>query len=182
MEWDWKAEIYTAGKWLGAFVVTWGFNQVRKKWKPFYANLKKFIRQTERVDALEIITKKNATEIEVINNTILGIFDLENYPIFINDNDGELVFVNSQWLKTLGFSDPNDALGSGFMIAIPELDRDRIESQARRLQKNPSPFRGVVNFIHTQTGAPIKMFCRTEVIFDYSNNYIKTIGRLDVIE
>lgn len=182
MEWEWfKAGVIKVATWGGAILATWGANYARKRWKPFYKNLVAFIGLANRVISLEKTQAKQKQELEVIDNLLLAKLKIDEKPMFLNDNKGNLVFVNNSWLKVLGYSDPEDAYGEGYLLAIPEADRERVHRQAQRYAASPSPFSGVVTFINISTEAEVKTFCRTELVFDNNGNFFKTIGRLDIL-
>jgi hypothetical protein len=73
-------------------------------------------------------------------------------------------------------------MNGGYLLAIPEADRIKIEAQGEWLTQHPSPFSGEITFRHIHTGKLIKTYCRTEIVYDYENNFHQTVGRLDIIE
>lgn len=97
-------------------------------------------------------------------------------PIFKTDKTGALVFVNAAWLELVGCNDEDEVIGFGYMVAIPENDKDMVEKQNVRFSKSPAPFHGEFTYQHMKSKEPIKTIMRTQLIKNRNNEYIGAIG------
>ncbi len=145
------------------------------KIKPGYIAIKKWLKVAEKVDELH---KEAAT----LKSAQLAMHHINKDPIFLTNPKGEVTFVNAAWLNMTGIGDSRDAIGFGYLRAIPHEDLEYIKRQSDTLQEHPSPFSGKIRFKHIHTGDIYVTDCRSELIFNHEQKHVETIGRLYVIE
>jgi len=168
---DWKEKGLEAA-YLGV-IAFFGSLFVRKV-KPVWRELKRMSRLTDTVDELN----KKA---DIAEKRLRAVLYSSSDPIFINNTEGEVVFVNPAWLAMTGMRTEKDAYGYGYMAVIPEEDREEMEINNKRLLKHPSSFEGVVRFQHFVTKEIILTTCRSEPV-EYEGELVETIGRLTIIK
>lgn len=145
-----------------------------KKIKPMWKELRRISKLTDGVDDL---VKKS----DIAEKRLRAVLYSSSDPIFINNNEGEVVFVNPAWLALTGMKTEKDAYGFGYMAVIPEDDRDDRERDNKRLVDHPSSFEGEIRFQHFITKEIIVTMCRSEPV-EYDGELVETIGRLTIIK
>lgn len=172
MDWT-KIDIADIAKVAIIGVGGWAANIVRKKAWPFIKSLVKFGNVVERQDNLE-------KQFKIKQSRNRAILHIDKHPIFITDNKGEVTYVNPAWVEMTGM-DERDALGKGYLQAIPDEDIDSMEAKSERMIKHPSSLYDEVVFIHVRTKQIIKTMCRSEPVYQ-DESHKETIGRLYIIE
>lgn len=110
-----------------------------------------------------------------------SFFKIHKSPLFINDANMELEWVNAAWLEMTGFRDPEDAYGLGFLRAIPESDHEKMKRRGRMMIDHPSVYLGEITFINIDTGKTIKTLCRADPVFDEEGKLLKVLGMLVIL-
>lgn len=136
-------------------------------YKKLYKPVKKLISNIEKIDYL--------------SGKVDGSLYINPHPIFISNEKNEVTFVNAAWLEMTEMTDAKQALGMGWMSAIPDEDKERMEEIVDRYTKYPSEFKGIVTFKGLVTGKIVKANCRTNLIRDEENNIIMTFGLLQIL-
>jgi PAS domain-containing protein len=172
MAWDWKEDSFKGA--IG-IVVAWAGAYTAKRFRPSIKYVKAWFKMKDSVTKLEY-------NHAILNNSFKALLQIDRHPIFIVNNKNEVVFVNAAWMEMTGMRDSKDALGFGWLQAIPEKDRDRILEQGERIQEHPSNFAGHVEFQNVQTGTPTNTWCRSVPVFDDENKFDSIIGRLYIVE
>lgn len=125
---------------------------------------------------------KIAYDLELMNVRYDATLYIDSNPIFINDKLGNVIFVNAAWLEMTGFNNPKDAMGFGWMKALPEEEAERLQIINETLTKHPSSFMGEIIFKNIKTQEIIKTNCRTTLIRDSKDNIVSTIGTLEILK
>jgi PAS domain S-box-containing protein len=134
-------------------------------------------------DAVEDI--KDLTELISYNQAIISekqrsMMYIDSNPIYIADKEGNWNFVNASLLEMLGYHDPKDIYGIGWMKAIPDEDIDKVEKEYIRDKSNQSPSFGQMRFKDGK-GNLVLVNRRTTLI--YVNNKLEEImGTLTIIK
>ena len=169
---EWSAEIWKEciAVGIGAFVVYF-----KKDISPF---LKKIYGKTLRnkIDELGI-------RMDVSENLFYALLEIDDRAIFVNDENGEVVYVNLSWLNLTGMPNMESAIGYGYMAVIPKEDKQIIEQQQQAHLKHPKTrFDGNIRFQKYKTNIITEYYCKSLPITDYKNNVKKTIGRIYIID
>lgn len=169
MEWKEKAtDILFVG--VSGLVGGW----IVKKFWPSVKNAKRMYGLLTELDWLK-------KEVVVMKERQFKILYTAPDPIFICNPKGEVTFVNPAWLQMTGIRTEKDALGFGFMKAIPEEDRDNLLEESERLVEHPGSYEGIVRFQHIGTTDIVTTMCRSEPYY-YNGEHIETIGRLSILK
>ena len=172
MDFSWQEEVFKGA--IG-IVLAWGGIYVGKRIKPLFRYVKNWIR-------VKRIAEKLETDSSVQQNTLRALLNIDKHPIFITNNEAEVEWVNRAWLEMTGIGTMDDALGFGFLSAIPVEDRDIVLEQGERIKNHPSNFVGEVRFRNVKSGKIINTWCISEVVYDHEDNFVNIIGRLYVVE
>jgi PAS domain S-box-containing protein len=171
MKWEWAADTFKA---LILVAATWAANYARKKFIPFLKAIKRIVKVSDRVDALEV-------EVSIIESRLRAALHTDPNPAFIVDAKTDLIYANPAWGEMTGFSNIQDAYGKGYLKAIPPEDRDSIERDGERFAEHPSSYEGDVRFRHIKTKQIISTIVRSELVYDKNGELIQTIGRIKIL-
>lgn len=106
---------------------------------------------------------------------------IDPQPMFKTDTAGRVTFVNAAWLDMVGCTDEEEVMGFGFLIVVPEENRDLVEKTAERFAKSPAPFHGRFVYKNLQTGKLVQTNVRTQLIRDQKNNFVGTLGTVTIL-
>ena len=170
MEWSseiWK-ECVAVG--IGGLVVYF-----KKDILPF---LKKMYGKTVRNKVDEL-----AVRMDVSENLFYALLEIDDRAIFVNDDKGELIYVNTSWLNITGMPNVDSAKGHGYMAIIPAEDKEAMQRLQETYQKHPTTrFDGNIRFKKYKTNVITEYYCKSLPITDYKNIVKKTIGRIYIID
>ena len=147
---DWK-EKFTEISFIGVvgFVASWLLKWGKKTIKDYTSGA------SEIKNLSEVVRRLN--EVEEFK---LAMMHFNSNPMFIVDDDGSLEYVNPAWCEMTGFKNPDDALGMGYMRAIPERFKDEVIDMNEKAVRHPSTFEGEIIFQHLyDKHLEIKTFC-----------------------
>lgn len=167
---DWAADLF---KTLIGTAAVFSANWIRKKFKPTMKHLKRISEVSDRVDGLE-------TKVMMIEGRQHALMYIDPRPIFVLNSKNEVKSVNPAWLEMTGMQTEKDALGFGYLRAIPEEDRDMMMEQAETFLEHPGAFSGEVKFKNVKTGTIIITYCRSEIVLN-KELVVETIGILKQI-
>ena len=165
---------------VGALII-WGARVFIKRLKPTISALRKIVNISDTAQKIDKELQQAISKGHENHNFIIGVMKISKTPMFLNDENGELIDVNNSWLKLVGCSDVSDVLDKGYLQVIHEDDLEDIEILAERLKSHPSPYSVKVRFRNMQTGNIINTECRSEPIFKDNGELAYTIGRLDIL-
>ena len=169
---DWAP--YTFRLLIGAAAL-WLLKQMKNKATPIYKAIKKLSEVVNRVDALEL-------KISIVDAKQLALIEMDPDPIFITDNESNVLYVNMSWLAMTGIRDVDHAKGKGYMQAIAIDYLPEFEKLVTRYLKHDSSFEGYIFFQHILTKEIIKTLCRSEPIYDVNKVLLGSIGRLLILK
>lgn len=172
MSWDWAIDSFKAGILV---LLTWGTNYLRKKALPFLKEFRRFLKLTEIVDRID-------NEVGVLKSKQMASLHTDVHPIFIMNNEGEMIYANPAWCDMTGFTNVKDAYGKGYLKAIPPEDIEMIEKQNERLVEHPSSYEGEIRFRHIKTKEIINTICRSELVHGRNEVLVETVGRLFILK
>ncbi len=112
----------------------------------------------------------------------MAFFDSSTTPMFMNDQNNELCYVNSAWFKLTGISSLDEIRGVGWLKLIPKEDREEILVLYKNNIQVPAAFSGRVKFLNIQTNKVTLCHCQTSLVRDSNNNIIKSIGTLEILD
>lgn len=134
------------------------FGYMRKKAVPVHTAFKRILSVPDRVDAVE----KN---VEHIKKRQLALIDLDPNPILIMNGEGEVTRVNSAFLEMTEMGSDKEALGFGYLQAIPEKERDNVRERMELFVEHPSQsFSGEMKFWKIKTKTEVLAYFRSESI------------------
>lgn len=141
-----------------------------------------------QVSALQANVKENTKRIKELNTQIFIANAMQMSfaycapdAIFVNNEKGEVTFVNPAWLALTGMPTTKDAYGFGYYRVIHKESIDFVKENTKSLIEHPGSFDNEIIFQHYHTKAKITTQCRSEPIFDDMGKLIQTIGRISVI-
>lgn len=169
MAWDWAIDTF---KTLIGAAIIYVANWLREKFKPTLKHLKRINEVSDRVDVME-------SDLLVMKSRQMALIDVDHRPIFIMNSKNEVVKVNSAWLEMTGMKTEKEALGFGYLQAIPEEDREMIQERSDFFLEHPSPYSGEVRFKNVHTKEIIIAYCRSE-FFNKDQKLYETIGMLHI--
>lgn len=160
--------------WLGAALLGFwrGWKFVSKKLNPFIKEIKRVAGASDRVDKLE-------SELDIVTKRQFALIYIDTRPIFIINKKGEVSHVNAAWLEMTEMQSERDALGFGYMQAIPEEDKEMMIDRSEMFLDHPGSFSGEVRFQKVRSRQIITTYCRSEIIKDNETLY-ETIGILSI--
>ena len=106
---------------------------------------------------------------------------IDPQPMFKTDLSGRLIFVNAAWLDMIGCGDEEEVMGFGYLVAVPDENKDLVEKTSRRFSESPAPFHGDFTYQHLKTKQLIYTNVRTQLIKDGKGNFIGTIGTVKIL-
>jgi PAS domain-containing protein len=146
-------------------------NWIRKKFKPTFKHIKRITEVSDRVDKIE-------KDLDLVKKRQTALIEVDNRPIFILNGKGEVIKVNSAWLDMTEMKSEKEALGFGYLQAIPEDDREMMVERNELFVEHPSVFSGEIRFLKVKSKQIITAYCRSEPIKN-GEILIETIGILD---
>lgn len=160
--------------WLGAALLGFwkGWKFVSKKINPFIKQFKRVAEVSGRVDEIE-------RELDIVTQRQFALIYVDTRPIFILNKKGEVSHVNAAWLEMTEMQNERDALGFGYMQAIPEEDRDDMMGKSEMFTQHPGSFAGEIRFKKVKSKQIITTYCRSEVIKNDETLY-ETIGIISI--
>ena len=198
MEWDWKESAFTALKWVGAGLTTWGAMYVKGRVKPIAGNIKKFINLHNTVEELRKSIESGETErqllsaklsslrieydkdLQIVKEKELAAFGISTTPVFKVDSNGDLFYVNGAWLDMVGSNNADEMYGRGYLRVIPQEDIPSMNAQTDWMIKHPTSFNGKIRYKHLHTDQIINTYCRTNII-EHEGKVVEIIGRLEIL-
>ena len=132
---------------LGGICI-WVFGKITKYVNP---KIKKLIQITHSVDRiLKLETDVDLIEEEnfILRAILISIVKTAIYPMYMLDENSDLILVNDAWLKITGYNNPEDAYGSGYISSICEEDKDEMEDIARQRLHHAFASHGKVGFVN----------------------------------
>lgn len=169
MEWSseiWK-ECIAVG--IGGLVVYF-----KKDIAPFF---KKIYGKTLRNKINDLSIRMDISE-----NLFYALLEIDDRAIFVNDEKGELTYVNPSWLNITGMPNIESAKGHGYMSVIPKDDKVAVEQLHQLHQDHPTTrYDGTIRFQKYKTNIITEYYCKSFPITDYTNHVKKTIGRIYII-
>jgi PAS domain S-box-containing protein len=151
-------------------------------------SVKGFFKNSTHISTLQASVKDNTKRIEELNTQIyianavqMALAYCAPDAIFVNNEKGEVIFVNPAWLSMTGMPTAKDAYGFGYLRVIHKESLDFVKENTKSLIEHPGSFDNYIIFQHYHTRAKITTLCRSEPIFDDKGVLQKTIGRLTVI-
>ena len=176
MEWkrEWNEKIFVG-------VITFLGGIFVKKARPTWNQLKRLANSSDDIDRIrrEILELKKNNELT--NERLEKLMYTSENPIFITNNEGEVISVNLAYLEMTGIRTYKDALGIGYMQAIPHSNRDYMKEQMELFAEHPSSFIDQLVFQHISNGNIIVTKCRSEPIL-FDDELFETIWRLTIIK
>jgi len=160
--------------WLGAALLGFwrGWKFVSKKLTPFIKQFKRVAVVSGRVDKIE-------KELDIVTKRQFALIYVDTRPIFILNKKGEVIHVNAAWLEMTEMQNERDALGFGYMQAIPDADKEMMMDRSEMFLEHPGSFSGEVRFQKIRSKQIITTYCRSEVIKNNETLY-ETIGILSI--
>lgn len=168
MAFEWKDDLWKPAL---AAVLGWVSTKAGKKIVPF----------AKEVWKLKDVNKELAElkkQIYLHKEEMSALLHIMKMPMFVNNEKMELVWVNAAWLEMTGFRDPEDALGFGYLRAVPERYHSQYEAISEQMKRHPFNFTGTVVMRNVETKQEITCFCRTKDISDENGNLVKVLGIL----
>lgn len=137
------------------------------------------------VDA--VVDLKKDTEQLIIGQSLLeanqmAFFDSSTAPMFMNDQNNELCYVNSAWLKLTGVTTLDEVRGIGWLKVIPKEDREELLNIYKLNIQNPATFSGKVRFINLQTEKITNCYCQTSLVRNSTGQIVKSIGTIEILD
>ena len=165
---DHKEDLGWAGAAIVGFWKSWVF--IAKKIKPVVRLAKRVAVVSDRVDELE-------NKVEIVEKRQFALIYVDTRPIFIMNKKNEVTHVNTAWLEMTEMQSEREALGFGYLQAIPEEDKEMMMDRSEIFLEHPSAFSGNVRFKKVKTGKIITVHCRSELINQNEMLY-ETVGIL----
>lgn len=160
----------------------------KTKGKELIKKTKSFFHTGGDILSLQDNIKQNSKKIADLENDIyianakqMALVYCAPDAVFVNNNKGEVIFVNPAWLDLTGMPTAKDAYVYGYMRVIHKENIDWVKENNKSLAEHPSSFDNYIIFQHYKTRAKITTLCRSEPIFDNKGVVQETIGRLTVI-
>jgi len=185
MDWKnwetWQGWIIDGFKALIGIMLLWVGKWLKKNSSPYLKSVKSFFKMDVRLIELELKIKQ-IEETKIINtNRSFAFLRTLVIPYFITDGEGNLTFANDAWLKMTGFNDLGDALGGGYLQAIPKENRKAMMEERDDFFKHPAPYQAIVYFENIQTQNLVKTSCRSDLVYDHAGKLAEVIGRLEIL-
>lgn len=146
---------------------------LRKKFKPTVKAIKRMSEVSDRVDDLE-------EKVIMLNGRQHSLIYIDPQPIFIFNEKAEVKSVNPAFLEMTGFTNEKEALGVGFLKAIPKENRQETLSQIDDFVKHGGTFASEIILQNIDTKEIIKTYCRIESIKN-KEVIIEAVGTLKQI-
>lgn len=174
---EWTIDVIKVLRW--AFGIAGGSLLVyyRKK-----ITLESFFLWVKNAWSISSTLKSILNRVTILENTNTAAMNVDRHPIFIVDNNQNLIYANTALAVLIGFTDVRDAYGQGYMVAIPDEDIEKVDRLNKRMKEHESSYSGEFIFCHVQTKEPIITNCRSEIIRNIDGKLEKTLGRLYVVD
>lgn len=183
MEWEiWQGRIIVLFKGAIVFVLGYIGKESIKKVKPSFIYFRELFKGSEKILAVQNQIVLNTEDVYILKGMITSYMRLEKNPMFITDAKGDLESVNDSWLEVMGFRDSDDALGKGYLQAIPTNEEVlRVEGISERLIKHPSPYSVKVDFINVTTRKRFSALCKSDPVYTKERKLFLTVGILYIL-
>lgn len=167
MAWDWE----DTGKSLLLAFIIWASNQLRKKIIPVWGNVKRVWNLSKIVKDLEftVYTEKNKLQ---------ALLQISPHPIYIINEEGEMIYANQAWIDLTGYKDEKEAYGLGYLRSVHPEDRSEVSNQRKLLANSDTAYNGQVRFRNLRTHEDITRTCVSQTFKDNIGKVIGTIGTL----
>lgn len=146
---------------------------IRKKLRPTVKLIKRILDVSDRVDKME-------SEVMIVKGRQMALMYCDPKPMFLLNEKNEVKWVNPAWLELTGIASERDAMGFGYLRAIPEEDLEKMTEQSEVFKNHPGSFAGEVRFKNVKTGVVTNTFCRSEIV-NVNERLVETVGILKPI-
>lgn len=167
MAWDWE----DTGKGLVSVFIIWLVNYLWKRSKPI-------LEAAKRIANYGKITKQLELDLAVEKSKLSALLDISPHPIYIINDEGEMVYANQSWVDKMGFKDESEAYGLGYLRGVHPEDRAEVSNQRKLLAKTTSSYNGRVRFRNLSSHEDITMTCVSRNYKDNTGKVVGTIGTL----
>ncbi|HUS00697.1 MAG TPA: PAS domain-containing protein [Chitinophagaceae bacterium] len=103
---------------------------------------------------------------------------LDDTPTFKCDMEGNCFFVNVAWLQLLGFNDPEEAYGMGWLRAIHPPDKEKVRKDFQDAIKSETQFVSEINKMNIATKSVIPVKMMTKIVRDDNDEAVEIVGQL----
>lgn len=103
---------------------------------------------------------------------------LDDTPTFKCDMEGNCFFVNVAWLQLLGFNDPQEAYGEGWLRSIHPPEKERVRKEFQEAVKSETQFVSEINKMNVANNSVIPVKMVTKIVRDEKNLPIEIVGQL----
>lgn len=170
-EWVWKGL-------MGVLVWVSGKVSAEYLWPKFKKWTKEFFSNKKLQDELKEIKEDSY----ITKETLDAFFRIHKLPLFVNNAQMELEWVNRSWLDLTGFRDAEEAYGFGYLRAIPKEHHAEMMSQAEQMKKHPSIYEDSVIFKNLDSGEKIQTIVRAIPICNKNDELVKVLGLVIITE
>lgn len=116
----------------------------------------------------------------ITRGTLDAMLYLDDIPTFKCDMDGNCFFVNAAWLHLLGFNNPDDAYGQGWLRTIHPPEKEKVRLEFQQAIVSETQYVGEMNKVNIadSTVIPVKMV--TRIVRDENDYPIEIVGQLKI--
>ncbi len=165
---EWKEEVAkTAIGGLLIFVGTQLYKIIKKAAKPIRTGF-------TNIGKIEILLVDSHYGLEQIR----ALMHVMPYPVYLMDMDGGLEWVNPAWCELVGFNDPDDAYGNGWMRTVPDEGLEQMRQRNEDFVKHPSNSSGEIIMMHIHSKEKFTAKFRNELLYDEHKKPFKSLGIL----
>ena len=181
MDWKWQEKGLDA-LYIGSLTLLGSF--LVKKIKSAWNGVEKITALGARVDKLEkelVISKR---ELAVSKSKKMVILQIISEPILIMDTNADVIFANPAFVAASGFANIEDSFSRGYVDAIHEKDKKRIEQGFERLVKHPLSWGTDVKMVKIgdKEAEIINTHWRCDWVHDDEENLIEIIIRISILK
>ena len=162
-------------------IIAWVTKKVYGFLKPRIKKLNELYDSVDKIIQIQKRVEFNKEENIILREMMYGIIKNAPYAMYILNEKNEVIKVNTAWLKITGFSDPEEAYGTGYYKAIHGDDLKKMHQVAAERIGATSPTWGEVNFKNIMTGDVTFCEYRTEVIKNSKGSVINYMGSLKIV-
>lgn len=151
--------------------------------------LKKIFSQLSKIEG-EVTTNGGKTlkdlSFKILHNqsitkgTLDAMLYLDDVPTFKCDMDGNCFFVNAAWLQLLGFNNPEDAYGEGWLRTLAAPEKEKVRKEFQDAIKSETQYVSEVNKMNISNKSVIPVKMVTRIVRDEKEEPIEIVGQLKI--
>jgi len=138
--------------------VSTAFNSVEAIEKQMFPNGGSSMRDV--VDRTSTLMKEMAKDVSMSVAQNRSLFEQSEVGMFEGDDDGEIVWANRALRQLTGMR-LEQLVGSGWINAVHDEDRRRVENDWRLATAQRRPFIAMFRLTHIRTGAIVEVYCES---------------------